>query len=80
MANLRQWLLLFFAKLGYGFIYLKKFSLGFFHLLYFPLPVSKIPIWNLREFHSSFVNWNIKSNGNLLMFRFTALFKLPVVT
>ena len=29
------------------------------NLVYFPLPVSKIPIWNLRESHSSFVSWNM---------------------
>ena len=37
------------------------------NFVYLPLPTSKIPIWNLRESHSSFVNWNIKSDGKRLI-------------
>ena len=37
------------------------------NFVYLPLPTSKIPIWNLRESHSTFVNWNIKSDGKRLI-------------
>ena len=44
----------------------------------------EIPFWNIKDCfknsNSSFVNWNIKSGGKRLILRFTALFRLPVVT
>ena len=38
-----------------------------------PFPIFEVAICDLKEIHSSCVNWNIKSDGNRSIFRFTAL-------
>lgn len=47
-------------------------------------PQFDVPFWNIKSdfslLNSSLVSWNIKSGGKRLILRFTALFKLPVVT
>ena len=43
-------------------------------------PQLDVPFWNIKFLNSFSVSWNIKSTGKRNKFRFTALFKLPVVT